>query len=48
MILYELSNVAYDFDIISDLVVKFNQAIKTVLFYNKKIEYQNGSLNDNN
>jgi hypothetical protein len=42
----ELINVAFDVDIISDLIVKFNQAINTVLFDDKKIEYQNGSLND--
>jgi hypothetical protein len=46
--LYELINVASGFDIISDLVVKFNQAIKILLFDDKEIEYQNGSLNDNN
>jgi hypothetical protein len=44
----ELINVASDFNIIFDRVVKFNKAIKTVLFDEKKIEYQNGSLNDNN
>jgi hypothetical protein len=44
----ELINVASDFDIIFDLVVKFNQAIKIVLFDDKKNEYQNGSSNDNN
>jgi hypothetical protein len=44
----ELINVASDFDIIFDLVVKFNQALKIVLFDDKKIEYQNGSVNDNN
>jgi hypothetical protein len=43
-----LINVASDFDVISDLVVKYNQAIKTVPFDDKKIECQNGSLKDNN
>jgi hypothetical protein len=44
MRLDELINVTSDFDIISDMVVKFNQAIKTVVFDDKKIEYQIGSL----
>jgi hypothetical protein len=44
----EFINVASDFDIISNLVVKFNQAIKIVLLDDKKINYQNGSSNDDN
>jgi hypothetical protein len=43
-----LINVASYFDIISDLVVKSNQAIKTVLFDDKKIESKKGSFNDYN
>jgi hypothetical protein len=43
--LYELINVASDFDIFSDLIVKFDRAIKLkiALFDDKKIEYQNDS-----
>ena len=46
----ELINGATDFDIISDLVVKFNnyKTIKIVLCDEKTVEYRNGSLNDNN
>jgi hypothetical protein len=38
----ELIKVASDFDIVSNLVIKFNKAIKILLF-DEKIEYQNGS-----
>jgi hypothetical protein len=48
IILDELINAASDFDIIFDLVVKFNQAMKIVLFDGEKIEYQNGLSNYNN
>jgi hypothetical protein len=42
-----MNNVASDFDIISDLLVKFNRAIKSVPFDDKKNDYQDGSSNDN-
>jgi hypothetical protein len=43
----ELINAASDFDIIFDLVVKFNLAIQILLIDDEKIKYQNGSSNDN-